>query len=79
MQKKKNVIFIIFSIITLIICAPPPKIKPIEPIIVEKPTIVKTSNLALSSLKRANTEITFQLKDSTLTTYFHEDYQTLEH
>ena len=74
----KNVLFI-FSILTLIICAPPPTPKKMHQVVAETSKLSqKNKNYHLSSKKRLDSDPTLSKENSTVNIDFYEDYTTME-
>ena len=81
MKISRKLLSIVFFILSLTKCAPPPPIpEPIHPIEVEAPTLVKKNIRTNLSHKRLDgTSGDLIMQDSKATITFHEDYQTIEH
>lgn len=80
MKISRKLLSIVFFILSLTKCAPPPPIpEPIHPIEVEAPTLVKKNIRTNLSHKRLEGSADLIMQDSKATITFHEDYQTIEH
>ena len=78
MTLKKNVIIILFFILSLIECTPPPAPKYMQQIKPDTPKLVtkgKKPHLAFKRLEDSNVKI----ENSTATINFHDTYRTIEH
>ena len=74
----KNVL-LIFSILTLIACAPPPTPKKMHQVVGETSKLSqKNKNYHLSSKKRVGSDATLSKENSTVNIDFYEDYTTME-